>query len=99
MAGPLALAFLVANHFNTFLLGLLAAACDGDFGFSAVCVATAFYILTAACVDDLGVSTICVASAFYILICGFCVLAGHAATFGPLALAVFDEMLSAFCHC
>ena len=55
-------------------------------------VAFVLRLLAAACVDDLGFSTICVASAFYILICGFCVLAGHAATFGSLALAVFDEM-------
>ena len=57
----------------------LAAACDGDFGFSPACVATAFYILilavatvlkllVAACVDDLGFSIVYVASTIYIFI-------------------------------
>ena len=53
-----------------------------------------FCILVATIVDDLGFSTVCVASAFCILIQGFCILAGHAAMFSPLTLAILDEMLA-----
>ena len=70
-----------------------------------ICIVSAFYLLIlglmATIFSDLcvtiiagvGFLEICVARANHILIYGLLVLAGHAATFCPLALAI-DEMLA-----